>query len=518
MDIRLTLVYVLFTVKLNYVYLNEDLHIPDQPPDIKLIQSWYIKRLRTNFQQNITITIATLDKLFTKLSLNTTNSKFCNCVNDTGCSYTEECFLTKCLSPDAMLEASGILPPKQNISDTELTTLSYILMHQLTNPVCRVDGSQTGDMQLDPRRHPKSSEAWGFGILFVTIICLGSLMGIFVLPFMKKKVYKKILIFMVALAVGTLAGSALLFLIPEAFGMVTSEVTHESYIWKSLVIIGGIYLFFMIERILKMVLNWREEKQHMKSVKKNSRNEVYSSFNERTPVSTVAKYKDTGSLPANNSYASGTSLVNGTEESSLNETNTTETVSTEDSNQNEVMNGKINGHSHASFQPTVAPVAWMVIFGDGVHNFIDGLSIGAAFTESILAGISVSLAVICEELPHELGDLAIMLNSGMMLKKALLYNFMSACMCYLGLILGILLGENTMAHDWILGLAGGMFLYISLVDMLPEMNSEWESEENKKTIGQMLMLVLQNLGMLLGFGIMLVLAVYSKDIALIDPF
>jgi len=52
----------------------------------------------------------------------------------------------------------------------------------------------------------------------------------------------------------------------------------------------------------------------------------------------------------------------------------------------------------------VATVAWMIIFGDGVHNFIDGLSIGAAFSESILTGISVSLAVLCEEFPHELGN------------------------------------------------------------------------------------------------------------------
>jgi len=51
-------------------------------------------------------------------------------------------------------------------------------------------------------------------------------------------------------------------------------------------------------------------------------------------------------------------------------------------------------------------VAWMIIFGDGIHNFIDGLSIGAAFSESILTGISVSVAVLCEEFPHELGDFA----------------------------------------------------------------------------------------------------------------
>ena len=65
----------------------------------------------------------------------------------------------------------------------------------------------------------------------------------------------------------------------------------------------------------------------------------------------------------------------------------------------------------------VATVAWMIIFGDGVHNFIDGLSIGAAFSESTLTGISVSAAVLCEEFPHELGDFAVLLNSGMNIRQ-----------------------------------------------------------------------------------------------------
>lgn len=64
----------------------------------------------------------------------------------------------------------------------------------------------------------------------------------------------------------------------------------------------------------------------------------------------------------------------------------------------------MHGHVHSVGHQHVAPVAWMIIFGDGLHNFIDGVSIGAAFTESILAGVSVSVAILCEELPHELGN------------------------------------------------------------------------------------------------------------------
>ena len=67
-----------------------------------------------------------------------------------------------------------------------------------------------------------SLSAWGFGFLFVTIINICSLAGAVVLPFMKKKFYVKILIFMVSLAVGSLAGSGLLVLIPEV-GLIGSS-------------------------------------------------------------------------------------------------------------------------------------------------------------------------------------------------------------------------------------------------------------------------------------------------------
>ena len=52
----------------------------------------------------------------------------------------------------------------------------------------------------------------------------------------------------------------------------------------------------------------------------------------------------------------------------------------------------------------MAAVAWMVILGDGIHNFSDGLAIGAAFASSVTGGVSTSVAVLCHELPHEIGE------------------------------------------------------------------------------------------------------------------
>ena len=59
--------------------------------------------------------------------------------------------------------------------------------------------------------------------------------------------------------------------------------------------------------------------------------------------------------------------------------------------------------SHKPEKKQIATVAWMIILGDGLHNFIDGLAIGVSCSTSVLSGLSVSLAIVCEELPHELG-------------------------------------------------------------------------------------------------------------------
>ena len=60
------------------------------------------------------------------------------------------------------------------------------------------------------------------------------------------------------------------------------------------------------------------------------------------------------------------------------------------------------------------------------------------------------------------------------MKQAAMYNFLSACMCYVGMVIGIVLGENTGADIWVFAFAGGMFLYISLADMVSYVRLEFE--------------------------------------------
>uniref|UniRef100_H2LQH8 Zinc transporter ZIP6 n=1 Tax=Oryzias latipes TaxID=8090 RepID=H2LQH8_ORYLA len=171
-----------------------------------------------------------------------------------------------------------------------------------------------------------------------------------------------------------------------------------------------------------------------------------------------------------------------------------------------------HSHSHSyseqHFQEAgVATLAWMVIMGDGLHNFSDGLAIGAAFTEGLSSGLSTSVAVFCHELPHELGDFAVLLKAGMTVRQAILYNVLSAMMGYLGMVTGIVIGhyaENICM--WIFALTAGLFLYVALVDMVPEMLHNDASDHGFSHCGFFL---LQNAGILLGFCIMLLIAVFE---------
>ncbi|XP_056401746.1 zinc transporter ZIP10-like isoform X2 [Hyla sarda] len=170
-----------------------------------------------------------------------------------------------------------------------------------------------------------------------------------------------------------------------------------------------------------------------------------------------------------------------------------------------------HGHCHSGkdLKDTgIASIAWMVIMGDGMHNFSDGLAIGAAFSTGFTGGISTSVAVFCHELPHELGDFAVLLKAGMTVNQAIVYNLLSAMMAYIGMLIGTAVGQYADNITlWIFAITAGMFLYVALVDMLPEMlHGDGENEDGYCNF------ILQNLGLLLGFAIMLVIALYEDKI------
>jgi len=120
----------------------------------------------------------------------------------------------------------------------------------------------------------------------------------------------------------------------------------------------------------------------------------------------------------------------------------------------------------------VHPVSYLILFGDAVHNFIDGLVIAASFLVDISFGVITTLLILGHEFPQELGDFAIMLHGGMEKRKALFYNFLAQLTAVAGGLLGYFLSLSVGSVSFLLPFAAGGFIYIAASDLVPELHKE----------------------------------------------
>ncbi len=206
----------------------------------------------------------------------------------------------------------------------------------------------------------------------------GSLVGLLVastLLFFKQDVRTRVVPWLVSYAVGTLLGSALLNLVPEALESVAPPVALGT-------LLAGIITFFVLE---KMVL-WRH------------------------------------------------------------------------------CHDDAECHVHRSTVP-------LVILGDAVHTFVDGIVIAAATLTSIPLGISTALAVVAHEIPQEAGDFAVLLAAGQSRRRALLLNFSSALGGVAGAALMLTFGTQAPTLvPFVLAFAAGNFLYVAMADLIPSLH------------------------------------------------
>jgi len=148
-----------------------------------------------------------------------------------------------------------------------------------------------------------------------------------------------------------------------------------------------------------------------------------------------------------------------------------------------------NGHSHESHghqhahanhvtdQQRHAASGWMILFGDGFHNTLDGVLIAAAFMTDIHLGIVTSVAVMIHEIPQEVGDLAILLHSGMPRRKALVLNLVTSLTSVIGGVIAFFaLGTAMQVLPYAITLAAASFIYIAVADLIPGLHRRVDAE------------------------------------------
>lgn len=130
-------------------------------------------------------------------------------------------------------------------------------------------------------------------------------------------------------------------------------------------------------------------------------------------------------------------------------------------------------HCHESACEVHGSAAPLILIGDAFHNFVDGAVIASAFLTSVPLGVAASLAVIAHEVPQELGDFAILLESGYGRGKAMLLNALSSAATLPGAIVAYFwLIETRAAVPYILALSAASFIYIAAADLIPGLNRQ----------------------------------------------
>lgn len=116
----------------------------------------------------------------------------------------------------------------------------------------------------------------------------------------------------------------------------------------------------------------------------------------------------------------------------------------------------------------------MVVIGDGLHNFVDGVAIAAAFLADTHLGIATAAAILLHEIPQELADFMVLLAAGLDRRRALLLNLLSGTSMIAGGVLGyFLLGDAQSALPVVLALAAASFIYIAISDLVPHLQRQY---------------------------------------------
>jgi zinc and cadmium transporter len=127
-------------------------------------------------------------------------------------------------------------------------------------------------------------------------------------------------------------------------------------------------------------------------------------------------------------------------------------------------------HEHGHDKHEAGHAGWMILVGDGLHNFTDGILIAAAFLADPHLGLITAVAIIAHEIPQEIGDFIVLLNAGFSRSRAYVYNLACSMMGVFGGLLGYFtLDRATQWIPYVLVFASSGFIYIAVSDLMPQM-------------------------------------------------
>jgi zinc and cadmium transporter len=136
-------------------------------------------------------------------------------------------------------------------------------------------------------------------------------------------------------------------------------------------------------------------------------------------------------------------------------------------------------HEHGFDAHEAGKSGLLILVGDAIHNFADGILIAAAFVADPKLGLITTLGIIAHEVPQEAGDFIVLLNAGYSKARALAYNMLSSGASVAGGVIGYFaLADVTSALPYVLVFAAASFIYIAVADLIPWMQRRPDTESS----------------------------------------
>nr|XP_027782578.1 zinc transporter ZIP5 [Marmota flaviventris]XP_027782587.1 zinc transporter ZIP5 [Marmota flaviventris] len=382
-----------------------------------------------------------------------------------------------CLNGSQLLVNFG-LSPAAPLTPHQFALLCPALLYQIDSRVCiQVPAPAPPGNLLSALLH---------SALAVLLLSLPAPLSLLLLRLLGPRLLQPLLGFLGALAVGTLCGDALLHLLPHAKGgqHTGSSGQPEEDLGPGISVLGGLFLLFTLENTLGLLQNRGLRPRCCRRKRDLETPNLDPEDGSGMALRPLQAAPETGAQGQReqNSQSSPAPALPGHQ-----------------------------SHSHRHQGGSSANITWMVLLGDGLHNLTDGLAIGAAFSDGFSSGLSTTLAVFCHELPHELGDFAMLLQAGLSFRRLLLLSLVSGALGLGGAALGVGLSLGPIPlTPWVFGITAGVFLYVALVDMLPALLRPPEPLPT-------LHVLLQGLGLLLGGSLMLTIALLEEQLLPLVP-
>jgi len=147
-------------------------------------------------------------------------------------------------------------------------------------------------------------------------------------------------------------------------------------------------------------------------------------------------------------------------------------------------------HHHGHDRDEAGPGGTLILVGDAIHNFADGILIAAAFLADLKLGLLTTLAIAAHEIPQEIGDFIVLINAGYRRSRALLYNALASLSGVAGGLIGYFtLSRSTQWLPYVLIVAAASFVYIALADLVPDLHRQTRRDRHEWVRQFLLMLI-----------------------------